>query len=220
VTSQQVLGGKLSLAELVALPDDELAEHLDAWSAGTLDDPLETAKKLQQVAAESFSLSETLALPVQRILDITLEHINFIEKRIEQVEQWNAAEVQARRPEALFLGTVPGVGLVLAAGLTAEIGDLQRFFRTKKWDKKRKCYRVRTLREVEDAVAKMAGLWWPMNASGDFVSEDRHLAKTGNRYLRYYLTQEPMACAAISLPMSLSMAPNSVKPPGSSTNAP
>jgi hypothetical protein len=189
VTSQQVLGGELSLAELVALPDQALAEQLELWSGGTLDDPLETARKLHQVAAESFSLPEPLALPVQRILDTTLNHINFIEKQIEQVELWIAAEVQARRPEALFLDTVPGVGLILAAGITAEIGDLQRFFRTKKWNKKRKCYQVRTLREVEDAVAKMAGLWWPQNASGDFVSEDRHLAKTGNRYLRYYLTQ-------------------------------
>jgi transposase len=189
VTSQQVLSGELSLAELLALPEEELAEKLDAWSGGTLDDPHEIAQKLRRVAAESFSLPQPLAIPVQRILDSTLEHIQFIEKQCAQVEQWIAAEVQANRPEALFLDTVPGVGLVLAAGITAEIGDLQRFFRTKKWDKHHNAYRTRTLREVEDAVAKLAGLWWPMNASGNFVSEDRHLAKTGNRYLRYYLTQ-------------------------------
>ena len=189
VTSQQVLGAELSLAELVALPENDLAEKLEVWSGGTLDDPLETAQKLHQVAAESFALSEPLALPVQRILDLTLEHINFIEKQIQQVEQWIAAEVDNRHPEVRFLDSVPGVGLVLAAGITAEIGDLQRFFRTKKWNKKHKCYRARTLREVEDAVAKLAGLWWPQNSSGDFVSENRHLAKTGNRYLRYYLVQ-------------------------------
>ena len=189
VASQQVLGGELSLNELVALPEDDLAEKLDAWSGGTLDDPLETAHKLHQVAAESFSFPQPLALPVQRILDTTLDHINFIEEQIEQVEQWITAEVETRHPEVRFLDTVPGVGLVLAAGITAEIGDLQRFFKTKKWDKHHKAYRTRTLREVEDAVAKLAGLWWPMNASGDFVAEDRRLAKTGNRYLRYYLTQ-------------------------------
>ena len=171
------------------MPEDDLAEKLDDWSGGTLDDPLETAKKLRQVAAESFALSEPLAIPVQRILDTTLEHINFIEKQIQQGEQWITAEVETRHPEVRFLETVPGVGLVLAAGITAEIGDLQRFFRTKKWNKKHKCYRTRTLREVEDAVAKLAGLWWPQNSSGDFVSENRHLAKTGNRYLRYYLVQ-------------------------------
>jgi len=189
VASQQVLSGELSLAELVALPEDDLAEKLDDWSGGTLDDPLKTARKLRQVATESFSLPQPLALPVQRILDTTLDHINFIEKQIEQVEQWISAEVETSHPEVRFLDTVPGVGLVLAAGITAEIGDLQRFFKTKKWNKHHKAYRTRTLREVEDAVAKLAGLWWPANASGDFVSEDRHLAKTGNRYLRYYLIQ-------------------------------
>lgn len=188
-TSQQVLNGELSWSELVNLPVEELAERLDAWSKGKLEDPLETARQLRQVAQESFPLQEPLLTPVQRILDLTLEHIRFLEGQIAQVEDWIAAEVQSRHPEVLFLATTPGVGLVLAAGITAEIGDLGRFFQTLKWDKKHKRYRTRTLREVEDAVAKLAGLWWPRADSGAFVAEDRHLAKTGNRYLRYYFVQ-------------------------------
>ena len=189
VTSQKVLGGEQSLAELGNLPLEALAELLDAWCAGKLDDPLETAHKLQQVARESFPLEEPLLTPVQRILDLTLEHIRFLEAQMQQVDGWIANEVQAHHPEALFLATVPGVGLVLAAGIVAEIGDLDRFFQTPKWDKKGKRYRTKTLREVEDSVAKLAGLWWPRANSGDFVAEDRHLAKTGNRYLRYYFVQ-------------------------------
>jgi transposase len=189
VTSQKVLGGEQSLAELVNLPLEALAEQLDAWCAGKLDDPLETAHKLQQVARESFPLEEPLLTPVQHILDLTLEHIRFLEAQMQQVDGWIATEVQAHHPEALFLATVPGVGLVLAAGIVAEIGNLGRFFQTPKWDKKRKRYRTKTLREVEDAVAKLAGLWWPRADSGNFVAEDRHLAKTGNRYLRYYFVQ-------------------------------
>jgi transposase len=194
VTSQHVLGDLTqsdgpTLAELAKLPLEELAEQLEEWSSGTLEDPLETARKLQQVAIESFPLDEPLLTPVLRILDHTQEHITFLQQQIAQVEQWIEAEVQAHHPQALFLDTVPGVGLVLAAGIVAEIGDLQRFFQTPKWDRKRKRYHSRTLREVEDAVAKLAGLWWPKVASGDFVAEDRHLAKTCNRYLRYYLIQ-------------------------------
>ena len=190
VTSQHVLGGEQSLAELAAgLSLDELAERLDAWSSGTLAEPRETARKLQQVATESLPLDEPLLTPVQRILELTREHITSLEQQIQQAEQWIAAAVQAHQPQALFLNTIPGVGLVLAAGIAAEIGDLQRFFQTPKWDKKRQRYHAKTLREVEDSVAKLAGLWWPRNASGDFVAEDRHLAKTGNRYLRYYLIQ-------------------------------
>jgi transposase len=189
VTSQKVLDGEKSLAELVNLPLEALAEQLDAWSAGKLDDPLETARKLQQVAQESFPLGEPLLTPIQRLLELTLEHIRFLEERMAQVEGWIATEAQARHPEALLLATIPGVGLVLAAGITAEIGNLERFFQIPKWDKKSKRYRKKTLREVEDAVAKLAGLWWPKADSGEFVAEDRRLAKTGNRYLRYYLVQ-------------------------------
>lgn len=189
LTSQKVLGGERSLSELVNLPLEELAEQLDEWSGGKLDDPLETAQKLQQVAQDSFPLEEPLLTPVQHILELTREHLRFLEAQTEQVEGWIAAEVEQHHPEVRFLDSVPGVGLVLAAGITAEIGDLGRFFRTPKWDKKRKRYRQKTLREVEDAVAKLAGLWWPKADSGDFVAEDRRLAKTGNRYLRYYFVQ-------------------------------
>jgi hypothetical protein len=189
VTSQEVLGGEQSLAELVNLPLEALADQLDAWSGGKLDDPLETAQKLQQVAQESFPLEEPLLTPVQRLLALTREHIRFLETQMQQVEGWIAAEAQAHHPEVLLLDTVPGVGLYLAAGISAEIGNLERFFQTLKWDKKHKRYRQKTLREVEDAVAKLAGLWWPKADSGEFVAEDRRLAKTGNRYLRYYFVQ-------------------------------
>lgn len=189
VTSQKVLGGVKSWADLVQLPLEELAEQLDEWSGGKLDDPLEIAQNLQQVAQDSFTLDEPLLTPVQNILEITSKHIRFLEAQIQRVEGWIADQAEARHPEVSLLATVPGVGLVLAAGITAEIGDLQRFFRTPKWDKKRKRYHPKTQREVEDAVAKLAGLWWPRSDSGDFVAEDRHLAKTGNRYLRYYFVQ-------------------------------
>lgn len=189
VTSQEVLGGEQSLAELANLPLEELAEQLDAWSGGKLDDPLETAQKLQHVVQESFPLADPLLTPVQHLLELTRDHIRFLEDQIQQVEGWIAREVQAHHPEVLWLATTPGVGLVLAAGIAVEVGDLERFFRTPKWDKKRKRYRKKTLREVEDAVAKLAGLWWPKANSGDFVAEDRRMAKSGNRYLRYYLIQ-------------------------------
>jgi transposase len=188
-TSQKVLNGEKSLAELVQAPIEELAEQLDTWSAGKLEDPLETAQLLQQVAKDSFPLEEPLLTPIQHILEATSEHIRLIEAQMAQVEGWIAAEAQARHPEVAFLATTPGVGLVLAAGIAAEIGDLARFFRTPKWDKQHKRYRRKTQREVEDAVAKLAGLWWPRADSGEFVAEDRHLAKTGNRYLRYYFIQ-------------------------------
>lgn len=189
VTSRQVLSGELDFSDLAELPLDELADLLDEWSSHTLPNPQENARRLKQVAAESFSLSEPLATPIQRVLDTTLQHITDLETRIQQVEQWITAEVEAHHPEVFNLATIPGLGLILAASIAAEIGGLDRFFTGQKWDRRHKRWRSKNLRDVEDAVAKMAGLWWPRADSGDFQSEDRHMAKTGNRYLRYAIIQ-------------------------------
>ena len=188
VTSRLVLTQPPSLDELAQLPVEDLAIHLHELSGHHLPNPFDNARKLKQVAQESFPLNETLALPVQRILDLTLEHIHFLEGQLQQVNAWIAAELEAY-PAISQLATIPGVGPVFSSGIGAEIGNVRRFLQGSKWDRKRKRYRPRNLRDAEDAVAKIAGLWWPRSDSGDFQAEDRRMAKTGNRYLRYYLIQ-------------------------------
>jgi hypothetical protein len=187
-TSRLILTQQPSLDELADLPVDDLAVHLYELSGHHLPKPRDNARKLQQVAQESFPLPESLALPVQRILDLSLDHIRFLEDQIEQVDRWIADELEAY-PVISQLATIPGVGPVFSSGIGAEIGGVQRFLQGQKWDKKRKRYRRRNLRDAEDAVAKIAGLWWPRADSGDFVAQDRRLAKSGNHYLRYYLIQ-------------------------------
>ena len=188
VTSRLVLTRQPSLDELTELPVEDLAMQLHEMSGHHLRDPCKNARKLKQVSQESFPLDERLILPVQRILDLTLDHIRFLEGQVEQVNRWIATEIQAH-PSIAQLATIPGVGPVFSSGIGAEIGDTQRFLQGYKWDKKHKRYRPRNLRNAEDAVAKIAGLWWPRSSSGDFEAEDRRMAKTGNRYLRYYLIQ-------------------------------
>jgi len=188
VTSRLVLSQQPSLDELTALPVEDLAMQLHEMSGHHLRDPFKNARKLKQVSQESFPLDEHLTLPVQRILDLTLEHIRFLEGQVEQVDCWIASEIQAH-PSITQLATIPGVGPVFSSGIGAEIDDTQRFLQGHKWDKKHKRHRPRNLRDAEDAVAKIADLWWPRSSSGDFEAEDRRMAKTGNRYLRYYLIQ-------------------------------
>ena len=69
-TSRLVLTQYPSLDQLAAIPVEDLALHLQQLSGHHLPDPFDNARKLQQVAQESFSLNHTLALPVQRILDL------------------------------------------------------------------------------------------------------------------------------------------------------
>lgn len=188
-TSRRILVGNAPLATLAALPLAELAEQLDELSGHRLTDPEENARKLQRILAESFPCTPPLVEPVQRVLQATLTNLGFIEQQVQQVDRWIAREVTQAHPEILCLDSIPGVGLSLAAGIAAEIGDLARFFDGQKWDKRHKHWREKTLRDVEDAVAKFAGLWWPRRDSGDFVAEDRRLSKRGSRYLRYYLIE-------------------------------
>jgi len=177
-----------SLDELADLPVEALTDYLHELSGHHLREPADNARKLQHVAQESFPLHPALTLPVQRILELTLDHIRFLEGQIQQVEDWITAEL-ASHPAIPQLATIPGVGPVFSSGIGAEIGDTQRFLQGTKWDKRRRRYRSRNLRDAEDAVAKIAGLWWPRSDSGDFEAEDRRMAKTGNRYLRYYFIQ-------------------------------
>ena len=98
-------------------------------------------------------------------------------------------EQSKAHPEVALLRSIPGIGVVFSCGIAAELGSVSRFMEGKKWDKKKQMYRPKNLRDADAAVAKMAGLWWPRNASGDFESQERKLMKTGNRYLRYYLIE-------------------------------
>ncbi|MBU1748489.1 MAG: IS110 family transposase, partial [Chloroflexi bacterium] len=70
VTSGLVLTQEPTLDDLADLPVVDLASQLYELSGHHLPDPLDNAHKLQRVARESFRLDETLAVPVQRILDL------------------------------------------------------------------------------------------------------------------------------------------------------
>ena len=73
-------------------------------------------------------------------------------------------------PEYQCLRSIPGIGPVYAAGLLAEIGQIERF-------------------EDQAKLAKYVGLTWKVSQSGNFQSERTPLTKTGNRYFRYYLIE-------------------------------
>jgi hypothetical protein len=162
---------------------------LHELSGHHLPDPLQNARQLRRVLADRFPLNEALAVPVQASLEVLLDTITGLQTRIQQVEALIAEQVQEGYPEVAWLDSIPGIGRVYASGITAEIGDLQRFTQVDKWDPKRKQWRRRQLGEVVDAIGKYAGLWWPKNASGQFEAQDHHLKREGNAYLRYDLLE-------------------------------
>jgi hypothetical protein len=147
------------------------------------------AQQLRQIIQQSFPLHPDLRTALHDLLTMTIDHIAFIEKQIVSIEKTMENEIRNHHPEALHLMNIKGIGVVFAAGIAAEIGGLDRFFEGRKWDRRRKRFRNKNLRDVEDAVAKFAGIWWPRKDSGDFRGEERRMNKNGNHYLRYYLIE-------------------------------
>ncbi len=189
VLSQRLLNDPPLLESLCHLPAPQLAAQLDQLSGHRLPDPLRTAVHLQQALQESFPLPEGLHTPLQDALRRLSSLIQSLQDQIHSLDAEIIALTRERYPEVAHLDSVPGVGPVTACGIAAEIADLHHFETPPKWNKHTKAYGPRTLTDVEDAVAKFAGLWWPQVSSGDFEAEDRPLSKRGNAYLRYYLTQ-------------------------------
>ncbi|MDP9382268.1 MAG: IS110 family transposase [Chloroflexota bacterium] len=166
-TSMAVLTEFGTLDELAAVPLEELTTFIAEHGRHRFTDPSEPARKLLQVAQDSYQLDEDAVEPVQFALSSALAHVRFLSGQLASLDKRIARELE-RFPNTLL--TVPGIGPVYAAGLVAEIGDVARF-------------------PDNDALAKYAGLWWPRRQSGQFEAEDRPLSKAGNAYLRYYFCE-------------------------------
>ncbi|MDQ3929121.1 MAG: IS110 family transposase [Chloroflexota bacterium] len=166
-TSMAVLTEFGTLDELAAVPLEELTAFIDEQGRHRFADPSEPARRLRQVAQDSFRLDEDAVEPVHFVLKSALAHVRFLTQQLTSLDRRIARELD-QFPNTLL--TVPGIGPVYTAGLIAEIGDVTRF-------------------PDNDALAKYAGLWWPRHQSGEFEAQDRSLSKAGNAYLRYYLCE-------------------------------
>lgn len=140
------------------------------------------------MARDSYPLPAFLSPTLPTVLRITLEHIRFLEGQ-QATYQALIEDELSRLPEAALALQAKGLGPILVGGCLAEIQDTRRFTTGCKYDARRKRMRPRTYRDGQAAVARMAGLWWPRNASGRFEGEERHLARERNPYLRYWFVQ-------------------------------
>jgi len=177
------------LDHLQDLEVDDLAVQLYELAGHRLNDPMQSAKKFHHALQESFTPPIEIEPAIQTALDSLINVIRHLEGQIKMVEKHIAEVVENDYPEVSWLRSIPGIGATFASSIAAEIGDLRRFSDRLRWDNKRNCYRRRSAREVEDAVAKFAGLWWPKNDSGDFSAEETPLSKRGNAYLRFFILQ-------------------------------
>jgi len=130
-----------SLDELAKMPLEDFAALLQEKGKGRFKNPEKLAKAIKRAIANSYRLGDI----AQESIDVVL-------------------------PEYQCLTSIPGAGKVYAAGMIAEIGQIERF-------------------EDQTKLAKYAGLSWKVKQSGNYQSENTPLTKQGNRYFRYYLVE-------------------------------
>ncbi len=167
-TNQAVLKEFPSLETVAAMPFDELVEWLDVKGKRRFAQPEENARRLQQIANESYQLPDEWLDSVNTTLSLSLRHITALQQLLARVDT-AIADQMPHYPNSLT--TIPGIDPVFAAGIIAEIGDLSRF-------------------EFNHAkVASFAGLKWSKHQSADFTADETRLKRTGSRFLRYYLCE-------------------------------
>ena len=135
-------------------------------------DPEAIAKAIQKAARSSYRLPKTVNDSVNQVLSVSVNLIRALEQQIKVLDKAIAEQMELI-PNTLQ--SIPGVGPVYAAGIIAEIGDINRF-------------------NNQSALGKYAGLAWTQKQSGDFESKNTKLIRSGNKFLKYYLCE-----AALSL---------------------
>lgn len=147
--------------------DEELVEFVIKHGRNRFSDPEEVVRKLKYVARESYRLRPALAENMHRILCLSLANIRALKGSLEELNQTIHKQLSAF---SITLTSIKGIGDVYAAGIFAEIGDINCF-------------------PSEAQVARFAGLAWKRHQSGNFEAQTTRLDKQSNAYLRYYLVE-------------------------------
>ena len=158
---------RYSIDEIASMEIEVLADYLREKGKNRFPDPDGVAKCIQKAARSSYRLSKCVENSIDILLATSIESIRSLKNQIKSLDR-SIANLVDGIPNTLQ--TVPGIGPVCTAAILAEIGDIHRF-------------------KGQASLAKYAGLSWGKHQSGKFVADETRLARSGNRYLRYYLVE-------------------------------
>jgi transposase len=161
-TACQMMKKYKSAAEMAEMTSDELERLLKDFSKNHFKDPKQKAEDVLQMVQDSFVVPQGLVDSVHLLVKQTLQQLDLLEKHLKRLMKHIEKAMKGIKHPLL---SIPGFGLVSAALIIAEIGDISRF-------------------EVEAKLAKYAGLTWRTKQSGNFRAEETFMTKTGNVYLR------------------------------------
>ncbi|MBD2813124.1 IS110 family transposase, partial [Xenorhabdus sp. Vera] len=106
----------------------------------------------------SYRLDKVVEDSIDILLGTSIEIIRTYQRQIKELEK-SIKRIMAGLTQTLE--SIPGIGPIYAAGIIAEIGQIERF-------------------DDETKIATYAGLYWRKHQSGRFTAEDTSLSRTGN----------------------------------------
>ncbi|PEK11959.1 IS110 family transposase [Bacillus toyonensis] len=158
---------RFSLEEMAQMPLQELVFFLQEKGKKRFGNPEDVAKSIQKAVKGSYRLSKVVEDSIDLLLSTSIQIMRTYQAQIKEIEK-GIESLMSTLPQTL--DSIPGVGPVFAAGIVAEIGQIDRF-------------------ADETRIAKYAGLFWKKYQSGRFTAENTSLTKSENPYLRYYLVE-------------------------------
>ncbi len=168
-TMMELLTDSMSLDEIASMSLVELAAFLQERGRGRFSNPDKLANSISKAIRDSYRLGKIMQGSVDVVLASYAMMIQALKKQIKTLDK-AIQNLVFTLPESKSLLSIPGIGPVYAAGILAELGQIERF-------------------ENEAKIAKYAGFYWKRKQSGNFESERTVMTKTGNHYLRYYLVE-------------------------------
>ena len=153
--------------DLLNISINDLADYLNKHGRGRFANPEALAKTIQKAVRASYRLDNVIANSVDTVLSVYAEKIKAFQKMIKNLDKAIEEVMKVNGKEEEVLRSIPGIGPVYAAGILAEIGQIDRF-------------------DNEAKLAKYAGLSWREKQSGGYANDNTPLKRTGNAYLRYY----------------------------------
>ena len=106
--------------------------------------------------------------------------MNFLDKQIEALD---CQILEYYEKFDCYLHTIPGIGMIAAAIILAEIGDIHRF-------------------KSSSALVAFAGIDPTVRQSGEFNSIHNHMSKRGSPYLRHAIFLAATTCSFHNSPLN------------------
>lgn len=176
-TSMGILEKYATPDNIANAPIDELFALIKDKSHNKL--TMKKALSIQEIAADTFGIKIAQdAFAFQ--LNMLFERLNFLNKQLAQLD---AEILKYYETFDCYLHTIPGIGLIGAASIFAEIGDIHRF-------------------KNASSLVAYAGIDPSVKQSGEFNSIHNHMSKRGSSYLRHAIFLAASTCSLHESPLN------------------